>query len=151
MIKQKLSSCVKGKLKPLSSVSDPVFSQGMLGEGIAITPSEGVVLAPCDGVISMMFPTYHAFGIHIDGVDVLIHIGIDTVALNGKHFKALVKEGDIVTRHQVCVMFELDKIIEQNIITDTMMVITQKPEHVVLDIHDVPRDTDHDDIVISWK
>lgn len=109
------------------------------------------MLAPCDGVISMMFPTFHAFKIHVDGVDVLIHIGIDTVALNGKHFKALVKEADVVSRHQVCGMFELDKIKEQNIITDTMMVITQKHAQVDLDIHDVPRDTDHDDIVFSWK
>jgi glucose-specific phosphotransferase system IIA component len=146
-----LSACVNGEIKPLSSVSDPVFSQGMLGEGVAITPSDGLIVAPCDGVISMMFPTHHAFGITSDGLDILIHIGIDTVGLNGKHFMALVKEGDHVKRHQVCVKCDLDKIKENKLSTDTMMVITEKPKEMSLTLYDEIRHVSIEDTVISYK
>lgn len=146
-----LTACVNGTLKPLKEVSDPVFSQRMLGDGIAITPSDGRIVAPCDGVVTMVFPTNHAFGIQCDGMDILIHIGIDTVKLNGKHFKAFIKEGDVVKRHQLCVECDIKAIQAHHLSTDTMMVISDKPKEVNLTLHDDARDMSIDDVVITYE
>jgi glucose-specific phosphotransferase system IIA component len=146
-----LYSCATGIIKPLSSVNDPVFSQGMIGEGIAITPTTNEIVAPCDGIVSMVFPTQHAFGITSDGIDVLIHIGIDTVNLQGKHFKALIKEGDAVVKHQVCVECDFQKIKEHGLSIDTMMVISDKPKDVEMIIHDETRNVSAHDAVISFN
>ena len=94
----KVYSPIKGKHVALSEVSDPVFAQKMMGEGSAILPEDNRVLAPVSGTLTTVFPTKHAYGIKTDdGLEVLIHIGIDTVELNGEHFDVHVKQGDTVT------------------------------------------------------
>lgn len=145
-----LTACVNGTLKPLNEVNDPVFSQGMLGVGLAITPSDGRIVAPCDGVVTMVFPTHHAFGIHCDGLDILIHIGIDTVKLNGKHFKTFIQEGDVIQRHQLCVECDLQQILAHHLSTDTMMVISDKPKEMNLVLHDDSRSVSIHDSVITY-
>lgn len=93
-----LTSPLTGKCVPLSEISDETFASGALGLGAAIIPSEGILKAPCDCTVSMCFPTSHALGLTSDdGLELLIHVGIDTVKLNGEFFKPLVKEGDKVS------------------------------------------------------
>ena len=86
-----------GEIIPLAKVRDDVFSKKMLGDGVAIKPSDDIIVSPCNGVITMLFPTLHAFGIkNDDNVEALVHIGLDTVNLKGKGFKCYVKQGDRV-------------------------------------------------------
>lgn len=99
---------IKGTIKDLSEVPDEMFSQKMMGEGVVIDPSEGIVYAPCDGVIGTIFKTNHAVAIAADnGAEVLIHVGIDTVKMNGEGFKGLVKNGDRVKAGQRLIEFDL--------------------------------------------
>jgi PTS system glucose-specific IIA component len=92
-----LRSPVSGTIVALSDVQDPVFSQKMMGDGVAIQPTDEWFVSPCDGEITALFPTYHAIGITTPhGLELLIHIGLDTVELNGKGFKAVIKEGATV-------------------------------------------------------
>ena len=82
-----IGSPVKGKTVPLSSVNDPTFSEGMLGKGAAILPSDGKIYAPADGTIETLFDTLHAFSLSTaDGVEVLVHVGLDTVKMGGDGF-----------------------------------------------------------------
>jgi glucose-specific phosphotransferase system IIA component len=99
---------MKGIIKNLSDVPDEMFSQKMMGEGVVIDPSEGIVYAPCDGVIATIFKTNHAVAIAADnGAEVLIHVGIDTVKMNGEGFKGLVKNGDKVKAGDRLIEFDL--------------------------------------------
>lgn len=99
---------IKGEIKDLSTVPDEMFSQKMMGEGVVIDPSEGIVYSPCDGVIGTIFKTNHAVAIAADnGAEVLIHVGIDTVKMNGEGFKGLVKNGDHVKAGQPLIEFDL--------------------------------------------
>lgn len=99
---------IKGELKELSVVPDEMFSQKMMGEGLVIDPSEGIVYSPCDGVIGTIFKTNHAVAIACDnGAEVLIHVGIDTVKMNGEGFKGLVKNGDRVKAGDKLIEFDL--------------------------------------------
>lgn len=101
-------SPLRGEALPLSKVEDEVFSGGMMGQGLAINPEEGKVFSPCDGTISAIFPTGHAVGIMGDnGVEVLIHIGMDTVKLEGKGFTKKVKEGDRVKTGDLLIEFDI--------------------------------------------
>jgi PTS system beta-glucosides-specific IIC component len=96
------SSVAEGELIPLASVKDPAFSTGTLGEGVGVIPSTDAVYAPFAGEVAVVFPTKHAFAIKADnGAEILIHIGIDTVNLNGQHFDTIVKQGDRVTQGQL--------------------------------------------------
>lgn len=102
---------IKGKIQDLSTVPDEMFSQKLMGEGVVIDPSEGVVYAPCDGVIGTIFKTNHAVAIAADnGAEILIHVGIDTVKMNGEGFKGLVKNGDRVKAGDRLIEFDLDLI-----------------------------------------
>lgn len=93
-----IAAVTTGQLIPLSEVKDQVFSQRMMGDGIAIIPDGDCIVAPCDGVIKMIYPTLHAFGIeNNDGLEILVHIGIDTINLKGQGFKKYVKEGQRVS------------------------------------------------------
>ena len=95
--KHVLGAVAKGKAVPLSAVNDPTFSQAILGEGAAVIPAEGKVYAPVDGKVEMVFETLHALSITADfGAEVLVHVGRDTVALNGKYFTPHVKVGDLL-------------------------------------------------------
>lgn len=102
---------IKGKVVELSQVSDPTFGECMLGKGVAILPAEGKVYAPADGEISMMFETHHAVSmITTDGIELLIHIGLETVALKGEGFEAHVQSGDQVKKGDLLLSMDLEKI-----------------------------------------
>lgn len=121
---------IEGKVCPLSEVSDEAFSQELLGKGIAIEPSKGEVISPVNGTITTLFPTYHAIGITSDtGIEILIHVGMDTVQLEGKHFKPLIKQGDIVTVGQKLLEFDIDAIKEAGYPTITPVIITNTAEY----------------------
>lgn len=123
-----------GKVLPLSEVKDEVFSSKMLGDGVAIVPSKGELFAPIDGVIEMVYSTKHALGLKTaDGVEILFHIGIDTVNLEGKYFTSYVQEGQKVSQGDLLLSFELEKIIESGFDPTTMIIVTN-PKNVKLKI-----------------
>lgn len=102
-----LLSPLAGQVMPLSSVNDETFSAGLLGDGVAIQPSSNRVVAPEDAKVDAIFPTGHAVALRtFDGLDILIHIGIDTVKLQGRHFKVLVRPGDMVSQGDVLIEFD---------------------------------------------
>lgn len=122
---EKISSPLTGRVKALEEVSDDAFSQGILGKGVAITPTKGVIVAPEDGVIETFFPTHHALGILTDsGAELLIHVGVDTVKLEGKYFKAKVKQGEKVKKGQKLLEFNIDLIKKEGYSMDTSVIIT---------------------------
>ena len=101
----------KGTIVPMASIPDDVFAQGILGKCCGIDPSEGKVYAPCDGTITQAPDTLHALGIQANsGVEILIHVGVDTVEMKGDGFKANVKMGDRITKGQLLLTMDLDKI-----------------------------------------
>ncbi len=104
-----LTSPVDGKAVSIREVPDPTFGDEILGKGIAIIPQSGVVCSPCDGTIDLMFDTGHAVNlISGSGIEILIHIGLETVALKGKHFTTLRETGDQVKRGDELIRFDLD-------------------------------------------
>ena len=123
-------SIVSGKVVCLEDVSDPVFSEKMAGDGVGIIPDSSIICSPVDGVVSMLFPTKHAIGIHCqDNTDILIHIGIDTVELEGKPFIAKVKKGDQVKIEDPLIQVDFKAI--QNAgydITTLLLVVNKKIE-----------------------
>ena len=105
---------VDGKAVPVSQVSDPTFADEILGKGLAIKPSSNTVYSPCDGTIDLMFDTGHAVNLVSDsGIEILIHIGLDTVSLKGKHFKTLKNTGDKVRKGDPLIEFEKDEIAKE--------------------------------------
>ena len=113
-----------GEVKSLSLVNDTTFSEKTLGDGIAIVPSEGLLYAPADGEVSTVFETGHAVGMLCSGVELLMHIGLDTVSLGGKHFTPKVHTGDKVKRGDLLVEFDLDAIRETGFDVITPIVVT---------------------------
>lgn len=125
-----IASPVKGKLIALEDVPDETFAQGILGQGAAVIPSEGKVVAPADGEISSIFDTKHAVGITLEnGVEILVHVGINTVEMEGNGFEAFVKEGDKVKKGQKLVEFSIDKIKEAGYKTETPVIITNTDDY----------------------
>lgn len=116
---------VSGKVISIETVNDPVFSSGALGTGIAVEPTDGKLKAPISGTVSAVFPTGHAIGITSDdGIELLLHIGINTVQLNGKFFKTLVTQGSKVAVGTDLIEFDLDNIKKAGYDTTVMMVVT---------------------------
>ncbi|WP_265456088.1 beta-glucoside-specific PTS transporter subunit IIABC [Enterococcus sp. HY326] len=121
---------VQGQVVPLCDVPDEVFSTKTLGDGFAIIPTEGKVFAPFDGTISMVFPTKHALGIESDtGVELLIHIGLDTVNLGGKGFETFVSEGDSIEKGQLLVEFDLAEIDKHKLNSIVSIVVTNVEDY----------------------
>lgn len=126
-------SPLNGEAKPLGEVNDPTFSEGILGKGAAIVPSEGKLYAPFDGVVSSLFETKHAIGLtDASGAELLIHIGLETVNLGGMYFDAKVKDGDTVKKGDLLIEFELGEIRKQYD-TITPVVITNADDFSVIE------------------
>lgn len=118
-------SPVKGEVIALEDVKDPVFSSKAMGEGFAVVPAAGMVKAPVSGTVSMLYPTKHAIGITADnGAEILIHIGMDTVKLNGQHFSAKVQQGAHVEAGAALIQFDLKAIKEAGYDPTTVVVVT---------------------------
>lgn len=116
---------LKGQILPLAQCHDEAFASGSIGQGIVIIPEQGKVVAPFDGTVATLFPTGHAIGLVSDtGVELLIHIGIDTVNLGGKYFEAFVKQGDHVRAGQPLVDFDIEAIKNAGYSTQTMVLVT---------------------------
>lgn len=121
-----------GELLPLAQAKDPVFAQGTMGQGVVIEPSEGKLVAPFDGQVSLLFPTKHAIGLVSDtGVEVLIHVGLDTVELDGKGFMTHVAQGDRVKQGQLLLEVDLNVIKEAGYATQTPVIVTNSADFQV--------------------
>lgn len=119
---------VSGTCVPMSQVQDPTFSQEILGKGVAIIPSEGKIVAPGDGEVTMVFETRHAISVTIGGAELIIHIGLDTVNLQGQYFEAFVKSGDKVKTGELMIEFDLEKIKEAGYDVITPVIVCNTPE-----------------------
>ena len=118
-------SPIKGEVKPIEESSDAAFASGALGKGVVILPKEGKVYAPVTGTVTVLFPSLHAIGITSDaGVELLIHIGINTVQLNGEGFTAHIKQGDQIKQGQLLVEFDMNKIKEAGYSLETPVLVT---------------------------
>lgn len=128
-----LAACMNGTVVPLAEVKDEAFASGALGDGIAIEPADGELVAPADGEISSTFDTHHAVGMTTaDGAELLMHIGIDTVKLGGKHFTYLVNEGDKVKKGQPLIRFDLEAIRAEGYPTTTPLIVCNTDEYAAV-------------------
>lgn len=129
--KEVVVSPIKGQAEPLNQVNDQAFASGALGKGMAVVPDEGVLKAPVTGTVSAVYPTGHAIGITSEGgAQILMHIGIDTVRLNGKYFTTQVKQGQHVQQGQPLVTFDIDKIKEAGYDPTTSIVVTNSADYL---------------------
>ena len=129
-----LSACLNGTVVPLADVKDEAFASGALGDGIAIEPTDGELVAPADGEISSTFETHHAVGMTTaDGAELLMHIGIDTVKLGGKHFTYLVNDGDKVKKGQPLIRFELEGINAEGYPVTTPVIVCNTDDYAAVE------------------
>lgn len=132
-----LTAPISGKMLALENVPDPVFAKKMMGDGIAVDPVNGKVVSPIDGKIIQVFPTKHAVGISTNnGVEILIHIGLDTVNLNGEGFTSHVNEGDQVKQGELLISFEIDLVREKAKSAVTPIIITNTEDIAEISIND---------------
>ncbi len=125
-----ITSPIKGTVMDIADVQDQAFASGALGKGVAVNPAEGKVYAPVDGKIATLFPTKHAIGIvSNDGAEILIHVGTDTVNLQGKYFDAKVQQGDMVKRGDLLLEFDLEAITNEGYSLITPIVITNSDKY----------------------
>ena len=128
-----LSACLNGTVVPLADVKDEAFASGALGDGIAIEPTDGELVAPADGEISSTFETHHAVGMTTaDGAELLMHIGIDTVKLGGKHFTYLVNEGDKVRKGQPLIRFDIEAIKAEGYPVTTPLIVCNTDDYAAV-------------------
>lgn len=132
IVKQtEIVSPIKGRVVKMENMKDAAFASGVLGKGVAILPEEGKVYAPVDAVVSAMFPTLHAIGLKTEeGVELLIHVGLDTVQLEGKGFEAMIKQGDLVKKGQLLVKFDKEFIEQQGFSTETPVLISNADDYL---------------------
>lgn len=120
---------ISGEVLDLSKAPDPVFSQKLAGDGVLINPSDSLIVAPADGVLSMIFKTNHAFGIKLEnGIEILVHIGIDTVKLNGQGFERIAAEGSAVKSGEPVMRIDRKFITESGFSLMTPVLITNPDE-----------------------
>lgn len=141
-------SPMQGRLMPLTEVEDQVFSQGLMGDGFAVELKDGQVLAPFSGEVVMTFPTKHAYGLRReDGLEVLIHIGMDTVQLNGEGFESYVQQGDHVVQGQVLAKVDIDYVLSQGKSVVSPVVFTSG-QHIECQGQDVQYKQEN---IFKWK
>jgi PTS system beta-glucosides-specific IIC component len=146
-----ITSPLKGKIIALGEVKDEAFASEAMGKGIAIEPSEGKVVSPFNGKVVSLFPTKHAIGLlSDDGVEMLIHVGLNTVDLNGKYFEAHVGQDQRISKGQTLLTFDLKKIREEGYITQVPIIITNTHEYSDV-ISNCSRDIDYNDELLVLK
>ena len=142
-------SPLAGQVKPLSQATDPVFSSGVMGQGVVIEPSQGELVSPVNGTVTVLFPTKHAVGIvSEEGIEMLMHIGMDTVSLDGKGFVAHVEQGDKVVVGQQLISFDMDVIKKAGLVTETPVIITNQDDFQADVEGDLPRDIKRGDALM---
>lgn len=142
-------SPLAGQVKPLSQATDPVFSSGVMGQGVVIEPSQGELVSPVNGTVTVLFPTKHAVGIvSEEGVEMLMHIGMDTVSLDGKGFVAHVEQGDKVVVGQQLISFDMDVIKKAGLVTETPVIITNQDDFQADVEGNLPRDIKRGDALM---
>ncbi len=146
-----LVSPLTGQVVPLNEVEDPAFSSGALGQGIAVLPEEGKLYAPADGQIVSFFPTGHAIGMLTDsGEELLIHVGMDTVKLNGDGFTPRAKQGDSVKKGDLLLEFDIEKINAAGYSTVTPVLVTNSPDYAEISGTDA-KHVNHGEKLISLR
>lgn len=131
--KEIVVSPMSGEIRKLSAISDAAFSEELLGKGIAIIPKEGKVIAPFDGSVLTLFPTKHAIGlVSENGCEVLIHIGMDTVKLEGQYFTSHVHQGDKVKKGDLLVTFDLESLLKEGYCIETPVIVTNTKDYLDL-------------------
>ena len=134
-----ITSPLAGEVKELSQATDPVFAQGLMGRGVVIVPSQGELVSPVNGRVTVFFPTKHAIGILSDeGVEILMHIGMDTVNLEGKGFEGYVSQGDKVKVGDKLISFDIDMIKKAGYVTETPVIITNSDKYQVEELEQLP-------------
>lgn len=142
---------VSGKAVPITEVPDPTFAEGMLGNGVAIIPDDGKICAPCDAKVDMMFVTGHAVSLVADnGAEVLIHVGLETVALEGKPFTIHAKNGDTVKKGDLLMEVDLEMIKAAGLNTITPILICNSDDFSTFKTT-VNQDVTNADVVIELK
>lgn len=127
---------VEGEAVPVSEVSDPTFGEKILGDGIAIKPAVGKVVAPCDGTVDMMFETGHAVSLTSEaGAEILIHVGLDTVSLKGKHYTIHAHNGDKVKKGDLLIEFDVEAIKAEGFDVITPVVICNTDDYTAIETH----------------
>lgn len=145
-----LNAPMVGKIVEISNVPDEVFASKMLGDGLAFEPTEGTLYAPCDAEVVQIFPTKHAVGLKTnEGLEILLHIGIDTVQMQGEGFEAFIKEGEKVKKGDKLVSFDLNLVKEKAKSTITPMLITNMD--VVDELNVKLGDVTTKDVVVTLK
>ena len=135
-----ITSPLAGEVKELSQATDPVFAQGLMGRGVVIVPSQGELVSPVNGRVTVFFPTKHAIGILSDeGVEILMHIGMDTVNLEGKGFEGYVSQGDKVKVGDKLISFDIDMIKKAGYVTETPVIITNSDKYQVEELEQLPQ------------
>lgn len=126
-IEKKMLACADGKVIPMSEATDDVFSSCALGDGVVICPTGNVVVAPADGKVTVtMEASNHAIGMVLDnGIEVLLHIGVNTVELNGKGFRALVKKGDTIKAGKALIQFDREAMEQAGYCMEIMQIVTE--------------------------
>lgn len=144
-----LNAPIKGECVALSQVNDDTFSNEIMGKGVAIIPEIGEVVSPVDGKVTALFPTYHAIGITAGETEIIIHIGIDTVKLEGKHFESNVNVNDIVKKGDKLITFDIAAIKAEGYDVITPVIISNTADFSVINTFNIDKKVTHSDMVIS--
>lgn len=148
---EEIVSPLIGQALPLEKSKDSVFGSGALGKGIVIEPTDGKVISPVDGTVLTIFPTKHAIGIKSkDGAEILIHIGIDTVNLNGKYFTSYVEQGKEVKKGDLLVEADIEKIKEAGYCTEVPVIVTNTDQYKEIDFT-INKTVEFKDIIMNLK
>ena len=140
---------IAGKAVAITEVPDPTFAEGMLGNGIAIEPTDGKVYAPCDATVDMMFDTGHAVSMTTEsGIEILVHVGLETVGLEGKPFTVHVQNGDKVKKGQLLIEVDLEAVKAAGLPTITPMLICNTDDYPTFDTF-VGKNVTNEDVVIA--